>query len=129
MFDKERFKIKLDFMVRQWHTVGAGIIQEYGEAKADAMMNFFWTHSLATLWSTRFEKRVYAGIDCVEDYQTFCEYITTAFNQLSNNICLTKENETENFATRVIEQNKLVREFVNNMADEFEENFIAHKIK
>lgn len=127
MFNKETFKTKLDFMVRQWHSVGAFFIAEYGEARSEKLMNDLWVKSVEVLWATRCEKRVYGGIDNAENFDTFCEYITIAFNQLSNKIMTTKNKAV--FVDKILEQQKLIREFVEDMANEFEENFITAKIK
>lgn len=127
MFNKETFKTKLDFMVRQWHSVGAFFIDEYGEARSEKLMNDLWAKSVEVLWATRCEKRIYSGIDNAENFDTFCEYITIAFNQLSNNIMATKTKTV--FVDRILEQQKLIRDFVEDVSNEFEENFIDKQVK
>lgn len=112
-------------MVRQWHSVGAFYIAEYGEVKSFDLMNAMWAKSVELLWATRCEKRVYSGIDNQDQFYCFVEYITVAFNQLSNKIMATKEMTV--FVDRILAQHKLIKEFVEDMSNEFEEEFINAK--
>jgi hypothetical protein len=127
MFNKESFKTKLEFTVRQWHAVGADFIAEYGEGKSSDLMQIIWVKSIEILWSTRCNKRIYIGTKSDATFPLFAEYITIAFNQLSTKIMATKTMVIN--VDRVLEQQKLIKEFVEDMANEFEENFIADKIK
>ena len=125
MFNKETFKIKLEFIVRQWHAIGGEFIAEYGEQRSCNLMQTIWQKSIEVLWATRCNKRVYIGTENDAGFDLFAEYITVAFNQLSTKIMATKTMVV--YVDRVLVQQRLIKEFVEDMTNEFEENFLTVK--
>jgi len=121
MYNQEAFKHKLDFIVRQFHSIGNNTIKEYGEDKASTVMNIFWEKSVELLWQTRESKRVFSGIDNRADYETFSSYLTLAINQFNKKICTLNLVYKEDFVKRILEFNKMVKEFVNDTVIELEE--------
>ena len=120
MFNKEHFKIKLEFYVRHWHAVGAAIMKGCGEQEAQITLNFFWAKALEILWQTRNEDTVIIFIDDPDRYHSFCSVLTIGLNQLNDRIRVIQESDIP-YENRICSLQVEIKDIVASLSDDVEE--------
>lgn len=124
MFNTNEFKSKLEYALRQSDAVGSEIQNTFNDSTTETLMNMLWDKSLIVLWQTRFSGKVFmGGIDKPEEFKYFKKYLTISLNMFNDNIFSINEKYKDNFVSKLIEYNKLVKQTVGNIVVELDEYF------
>jgi hypothetical protein len=121
-FDKNAFKIRLDFYLKLWTKVGSYTIVNSGEEEANRLLHTFWSAGIFTMWQNRYsDLKVIDGIDNPEHFQIFCDYLGTAVNIINKKILDIYNMTDKSNIQKTIAMHVAIDEHLEEIANEVEE--------
>lgn len=121
MFNKEEFKVKLEFFIKNYQMcIGHFYTRTNDAAILATIQSTLFNKGLIVLWQTRIRGEVNTGIDEPEKFLVFKQIISASFNSLLRNVKLVIDAQI-NEILQVTKIQQLINQYVETMATDIEE--------